>query len=127
MNFRRLACTRPLRKWISGSRVGELKTNCPRRNATSHLCTGGYPRLQRLRDFLLSKNPDAARRAGEAIRRGVQALGTHPRMGRLIEDFPEQYREWTIDFGDSGYLAPYRFDGDAVMILAVRHQKEAGY
>ncbi len=48
-------------------------------------------------------------------------------MERLIEDFPEQYREWTIDFGDSGYLARYRFDGNAVMILAVRHQKEAGY
>lgn len=48
-------------------------------------------------------------------------------MGRLIEDFPEQYREWTIGFGDSGYLARYRFDGDAVTILAVRHQKEAGY
>ncbi|WP_237577090.1 hypothetical protein [Mycetohabitans sp. B8] len=34
--------------------------------------------MQRLRDFLRPKNPDAARRAGEAIRQGVQALGTHP-------------------------------------------------
>lgn len=48
-------------------------------------------------------------------------------MGRLVEDLPEQYREWPIDFGDSGYVARYRFDGDAVTILAVRHQKEAGY
>ncbi|WP_261534403.1 type II toxin-antitoxin system RelE/ParE family toxin [Burkholderia multivorans] len=83
--------------------------------------------LQRLRDFLLPKNPDAARRAGEAIRQGVQALGTHPRMGRLVEDLPEHYREWPIDFGDSGYVARYRLDGETVTILAVRHQKEAGY
>lgn len=32
-----------------------------------------------------------------------------------------------IDFGDSGYVARYRFDGEAVTILAMRLQKEAGY
>jgi plasmid stabilization system protein ParE len=40
---------------------------------------------------------------------------------------PDDYREWTIDFGDSGYVARYRFDGEGVTILAVRHQKEIGY
>lgn len=83
--------------------------------------------LQRLQEFLRPKNPDAARRAGEAIRQGVKILGSHPRIGRLIEDLPEQYREWLIDFGDSGYAARYRIDDDAVTILAVRHQKEAGF
>ena len=83
--------------------------------------------LQRLRDFLRPKSPDAARRAGEAIRRGVKVLGSHPRMGRLIEDLPEHYREWLIGFGDSGYVVRYRIDDDAVTIVAVRHQKEAGY
>jgi plasmid stabilization system protein ParE len=83
--------------------------------------------LQRLRDFLRPKNPDAARRAGEAIRQGVKVLGSHPRMGRLIDDLPEQYREWLIGFGDSGYVARYRIDDDFVTILAVRHQKEVGY
>jgi hypothetical protein len=32
-----------------------------------------------------------------------------------------------VDFGDSGYAALYRVDGDLVAILAVRHQREAGY
>jgi plasmid stabilization system protein ParE len=32
-----------------------------------------------------------------------------------------------IDFGDSGYVARYHFDGEVVTILAVRHQKEVGY
>lgn len=80
-----------------------------------------------MRDFLRPKNPGAAKRAADAIRQGVQALGTHPRMGRLVEDLPEQYREWPIDFGDGGYVARYRVEGDTITILAVRHQREAGY
>jgi plasmid stabilization system protein ParE len=83
--------------------------------------------LQRLRDFLLPKSADVARRAGEAIRQGVRVLGAYPRMGRMVDELPEQYREWLIDFGDSGYIARYRVDGDAITILAIRHQKEAGY
>jgi plasmid stabilization system protein ParE len=83
--------------------------------------------LQRLRDFLRLKNPDAARRAGEAIRKGVKVLGTHPNLGRLIEDLPEAFREWLIDFGDSGYVVRYRIDGDTVTILVIRHQREAGH
>ena len=34
---------------------------------------------------------------------------------------------WLIDVGDSGYVAMYRYDGRMAVILAVRHQKEAGY
>jgi plasmid stabilization system protein ParE len=83
--------------------------------------------LQRLRAFLRPKNPSAARRVGEAILQGVQGLGVHPRMGRPIEDLPEQYREWVIAFGDSGYVARYRIDADIVTILAIRHQKESGF
>jgi len=82
--------------------------------------------MQRLREFLRPKSTDAARRAGEAIRQGVKILGAHPRMGRMVDDLPEQFREWLIDFGDSGYVARYRIDADTVTILAVWHQKEAG-
>lgn len=83
--------------------------------------------LQRLRDFLRPKNPDAARRAGEAIRQGVKILGAQPRLGRMVDDLPDQFREWLVDFGDSGYVIRYHINGDAVTILAIRHQKEAGY
>jgi hypothetical protein len=40
---------------------------------------------------------------------------------------PEEFREWIIDFGDSGYVARFRIDPNVVVILAVRHQKEVGY
>ena len=68
----------------------------------------------------------AAKRAGEAIVKSVQVLGLQPQLGRPMEDLPENFREWIIDFGDSGYLARYRIDPDAITILAVRHQKEVG-
>lgn len=83
--------------------------------------------VQRLYRFLASKNIDAAKRAVKAIRQGVKVLGRQPGIGRPIEDMPDEFREWVIDFGDRGYVARYRLDPDEVVILAVRHQREAGY
>lgn len=62
-----------------------------------------------------------------AIRLGVKAVGQQPGIGRPIEDMPDDFREWIIDFGDSGYVARYCIDADAVTILAARHQKEVGF
>lgn len=87
---------------------------------------GAIRDLQRLREFLRAKNPIAAKRAGETILKALQILGQQPQIGRPIEDMPEAYREWLIDFGDSGYVARYRFDNQGVVILAVRHQRETG-
>lgn len=83
--------------------------------------------IQRLYRFLSTTNLDAAKRAMKAIRQGVKMLGLHPSLGRPVEDIPDEFREWIIDFGDSGYVARYRVDRDAVVMLAVRHQKEVGY
>ena len=83
--------------------------------------------VARLHGFLAPKHRDAARRAVRAIRQGVEALATHPEIGRPIEEMAPEFREWFIRFGDGGYLALYRYDGEMVAILAVRHGKEAGY
>lgn len=83
--------------------------------------------VQRLYRFLAGKNIDAARRSVQAIRQGVKVLTLQPGMGRPIDDLPIEFREWLIDFGDSGYVARYRLEGDVIVVLAVRHQKEAGF
>lgn len=83
--------------------------------------------LERLRAFLRPKSASAARRASAAIVDGVEALGRYPEMGRLIAGLPEEFREWFVEFGDSGYLVRYRFENRVVVILAVRHQREAGF
>ncbi|WDE08868.1 type II toxin-antitoxin system RelE/ParE family toxin [Thalassomonas viridans] len=83
--------------------------------------------VQRIYRFLAPKDPAAARRAVKAIRAGVKILAHQPEVGRPVENMEPAFREWLIDFGSTGYLALYRLAGDTAVILAVRHQKEAGY
>ena len=89
---------------------------------------GAVAGLERCRGFLASKAPEAARRAAEAIGQQLLMLESAPAIGRPLPDLPE-LRELVIVFGDSGYVALYRHVPveDAVYVLAVRHQKEAGY
>ena len=83
--------------------------------------------IQRLFRFLAGKSPDAAKRAVKAIRGEVKILATSPEVGRPAVDMAPEFREWLVDFGDSGYIALYRYDGQTALILAVRHQSEVGY
>jgi len=83
--------------------------------------------VQRLFRFLAPKNMDAAKRAVTAMRQGVSVLGQQPAIGRFIDEMPDEFREWIVDFGDSGYVFRYRLDSNGVTILAVRHQKEVGF
>lgn len=83
--------------------------------------------VQRLYRFLASKNVDAAARAVKTIRENVKLIALQPGIGRPVADMQPHFREWLINFGDSGYIALYRYDHQTAVILAVRHQKEVGY
>ena len=63
----------------------------------------------------------------KTIRENVKLIALQPCIGRPTADMHQHYREWLINFGDSGYIALYRYDGQTAVILAVRHQKEVGY
>jgi len=65
--------------------------------------------LERCRQFLAAKAPEAARRAGQTIERQFLLLETAPDIGRPFPDMPE-LRELVIAFGDSGYVALYRHE-----------------
>ncbi|MCW9058345.1 MAG: type II toxin-antitoxin system RelE/ParE family toxin [Gammaproteobacteria bacterium] len=84
--------------------------------------------LEQCRRFLATKAPEAARRAAQAIERQFRLLETAPDMGRPFPEAPA-LRELVIGFGDSGYVALYRYEPseDSLYVLAFRHQKEAGY
>jgi addiction module RelE/StbE family toxin len=81
---------------------------------------------QRLADCLAHNDPSAAVEAVELIVSAVEALERHPLLGRPVES---DYRELVISRGKSGYLALYRYEeqDDRVLILAIRHQGEAGF
>jgi plasmid stabilization system protein ParE len=83
--------------------------------------------VARLHAFLVPKSREAAQRAVKAIRQGIKALARHPEIGRPVEEMPLEFREWVIDFGHGAYVALYHYDGKEIVLLAVRHGREAGY
>lgn len=83
--------------------------------------------VQRLYRFLARRNPDAGKRAALAIYSGVRILEQQPHSGRLAEGMPPGFREWILDFGRDGYVVLYRLEETDVVLLAVRHGREAGY
>lgn len=88
---------------------------------------GALRDLERLRAFLQDKNPIAGQKAASTITQSIQILEQHPQIGRPVDDMELGYRELIIGFGHYGYVALYRQDGDAIVVLAIRHQLEAGY
>lgn len=86
---------------------------------------GAAEGLERCWRFLAAKAAEAARRAGQTIERQLLLLETAPDIGRSFPEMPE-LRELVMAFGDSGYVALYRYEpaDNAVYVLAFRHQKE---
>jgi plasmid stabilization system protein ParE len=82
--------------------------------------------LVRCTDFLLETEPAAALETAELIAEAVQVLENHPLVGRPVE---HDLRELIISRGRTGYIALYSFEEqhDTMLVLAVRHQREAGY
>ena len=79
--------------------------------------------LQRLRDFILPHNKDAAQRAFRLIKSSVAPLLCNPRIGKPVEDLLD-FHDLIIPFGASGYVIRYRIQGDALFIIAVKHCRE---
>jgi plasmid stabilization system protein ParE len=82
--------------------------------------------LERLSDFLLQTDPQAAHDTAVLIFEALEMLTLHPEIGRKVH-FGQ--RELVISRGRTGYLALYRFlpHIDRIVMLALRHQRESGY
>ncbi|WP_330926887.1 type II toxin-antitoxin system RelE/ParE family toxin [Candidatus Sororendozoicomonas aggregata] len=83
--------------------------------------------VQRLHPFLANKDEKSASRAIKTIRSSVKILAHQPEVGRPVDGMEPEFRKWLIDFGSSGYVALYRTENALTTLLAVRHQREAGY
>ena len=79
-----------------------------------------------LTDFLIESDPSLAAETIGLITEAVELLIRHPLIGRAVE---HPLRELVISRGRTGYVALYSFEEnhDAELILAIRHQREAGY
>lgn len=82
--------------------------------------------LERLTDFLLDADPQAAMATVDLIAEAVEVLANHPLLGRSVE---AGLRELIISRGRTGYVALYSYEAakDTALILALRHQREVGF
>jgi len=82
--------------------------------------------VERLVDFLMGQDPGATGQTLDLIQSAIALLKHHPLVGR-----PKNHglHELVISRGRTGYLALYRYDEvlDRIIILTIRHQREAGY
>jgi len=94
--------------------------------ARVQITTRALADLERLFHFLAEDNPKLARERMLSVRQAFELLSDHPLLGRQAED---GRRELILSRGRFGYVAKYRWvpAEDVVLILAVRHQLEAGY
>ncbi|MSQ62967.1 MAG: type II toxin-antitoxin system RelE/ParE family toxin [Betaproteobacteria bacterium] len=82
--------------------------------------------LERLATFLRNEEPVAALATFTLVQGALRVLRTYPSIGRPVDDV---LRELVISRGATGYLALYKYDvrADQIVVLALRHQREAGY
>ena len=82
--------------------------------------------LEELVDFLRTHQAEYAVETIDLILNALNILEQHPHIGRLVQN---QLRELIISRGETGYVALYEYDeaADVVLVLAIRHQREAGY
>jgi plasmid stabilization system protein ParE len=81
--------------------------------------------LERLVAFLDEEDP-AALATYDLVLGALEVLRNYPSIGRPVDQI---LRELVISRGSTGYLALYEYEvrADRVVILALRHQREAGY
>lgn len=82
--------------------------------------------LERLTDFLAETDRMFALETAVTIQDAVAILEHHPLIGRPCE---HGLRELVISRGRTGYVALYDFleADNTVLVLAIRHQREAGF
>ena len=83
--------------------------------------------VQKAYRFLAEHDKEAARAAAKTIKDQSLVLEKFPNAGRPADDLEPEHRELVIPFGASGYVLVYEVVEEYILILAVKHQKEAGY
>ncbi|MGH7858065.1 MAG: type II toxin-antitoxin system RelE/ParE family toxin [Candidatus Binatia bacterium] len=89
---------------------------------------GALADLERIFEFNFQRDPATALDHTRRIREAVVILEQHPEIGR-IAGRGSAVRELVISQGHSGYIALYEYSEPErlIRVLAIRHQREAGY
>ena len=78
--------------------------------------------LTRLREFIEEKNPQAAQRAAQTIKKKIKQLKTFSLIGVGVEEAPDP--EMIRDLITGNYIVRYLVYSSEVHILRIWHHKE---
>ena len=94
--------------------------------AQVRLSARAFSDLERIFEFIADRDPARALQTVERIREAVMILERHPLIGRPVE---EGRRELVMAHGRGTYVALYRWlpADESVLVLAIRHGREAGH
>ena len=79
--------------------------------------------IQRLFDFLVEKDPEAALRMLGRVRAGAATLLEFPRAGKRMDEDTER-REFFVPFGVGAYVLRYRLREETILVIRVWHSRE---
>ncbi len=84
--------------------------------------------FERIWEFNFVRDPTTALTHIDEIQSGLEILESHPEIGRRVGP-GSTLRELIISHGHTGYVALYEYSpqGHPIRVVAVRHQREAGY
>jgi plasmid stabilization system protein ParE len=87
---------------------------------------GAFISFERIFDSVAEIDPAMAFNVVDTIADALDILKRHPLIGRPVEG---GRNELPVSRGKTGYVALYRYDEllNTVFVLAIRHQREAGY
>lgn len=74
-------------------------------------------------EFLEPNNPDAAKRAAQAILKAGNSLEENPRCGTVVQQ-AEGLRKLMVSFGKRGFVIHYIILEEEILILRVYHGRE---
>lgn len=78
--------------------------------------------LERLREFIAEKNPEAAERISLQLLKGIENLKQFPRLGIEVPRAPDPKRVRDLAF--DRYIVRYLILDAAIYILRIWHHKE---
>lgn len=82
--------------------------------------------MQRLEAFLAVENPEVAQIAIDRLLQELPFLCEFPALGRPVHTLPEGFREFLVRFGKGAFVVRYRTTPTRIVLLAIRHSREAG-
>lgn len=81
--------------------------------------TGAIDDLIKLRDERAKRDAEAIPYVAKTINKMAEQVFKSPRVGKPVKTLPD-YRDFTVQFGNGGYVLRYRVTNNAIYVAQIR-------